>query len=53
MDTNLTNINFLTDNNVGDYNPQISDKNVVWSSDDGDDHDRHAVGKADGGEAIM
>ena len=37
MDINLTNANFLTNNNVSDYNPQISGKNVVWVSNDGND----------------
>jgi len=29
----------LTDNEYGDYRPQISGSNVVWSGGDGDDHD--------------
>ena len=37
MDINLTNANFLTNNNVSDYNPQISGKNVVWVGNDGND----------------
>ncbi len=37
MDTNLTNVNFLTHNNVGDYNPQIDEQNIVWTSYDGND----------------
>ena len=37
MDINLTNVNFLTHNNVGDYNPQIDEQNVVWTSYDGND----------------
>ncbi len=39
MDNNLTNVNFLTDNNVSDYSPQISEKNVVWTSYDGNDEE--------------
>ncbi|MGB5709556.1 MAG: carbohydrate-binding protein [Waterburya sp.] len=52
MDTNLTNVNFLTHNNVGDYNPEIDNKNVVWTSYDGNDdeiylydHDNASVTK--------
>ena len=34
---NLTNVNFLTNNNVSDYNPQISGKNIAWVGNDGND----------------
>ena len=47
MDNNLnslsdnSNLNLgifaLTDNDIGDYSPQISDRNIVWSSYDGND----------------
>ena len=39
MDTNSTNINLLTDNDTYDYNPQIENKNVVWSGNDGNDEE--------------
>ena len=34
---NLTNIDFLTDNNVSDRNSQISGKNIAWIGNDGND----------------
>ena len=34
---NLTNVNFLTDNNVSDSSPQISGKNIAWLGNDGND----------------
>jgi beta propeller repeat protein len=37
MDINLTNANFLTNNNTSDRNPHIFGKNVVWIGNDGND----------------
>ena len=37
MDINLTNVNFLTNNNTSDRNPQISGQNIAWVGNDGND----------------
>ena len=37
MDINLTNANFLTNNNTSDRSSQISGKNIVWIGNDGND----------------
>ena len=50
METDTNNLNFLTNNNVSDYNSQISGKNIAWVGNDGNDdeiflydHDRASV----------
>ena len=37
MDINLTNVNFLTNNNTSDRSPRISGKNIAWIGNDGND----------------
>lgn len=37
MDINLTNANFLTNNNTSDRDSQISDRNIAWVGNDGND----------------
>ena len=48
MDADFTNVDFLTDNNVSDYSPQISQRNVVWTGYDGNDDEIYVYDYDDG-----
>lgn len=53
MDINLTNANFLTNNNTSDRDSQISDRNIAWVGNDGNDDEIYFYNHDEGSVAQL